>query len=348
MKSRISRPEAEAALVAIYRGMEQIADWKQAMPLHVQAATPEEMDPISQTLTELKSLRDRAIMLESLIGASGLDRQISNWAIEIRLIIERTLGESLCRLGLPGGDRKSQRRANRLLLESCGISRSLSHQWQLEAKLPPDAFAGYVRQTSLQGKKPSSRGLRRLAKVHAESANLAAEGQDPLCRAFAVVRGLAGRRKRFGCVLIDLLQAPAGSCRPRRSSIDPRLALLPVMEVVAAQVHLYVKVTPESLDEGRQILDAWGFSSTTLLVPAKGPLDPHGSLLAVHDMLLLGVRDELGRFGHGLPNWIEDGGDFPRQSGEGLLDAIERMSPPPYLAIFAVGPFSKKWTAIAT
>ncbi len=63
------------------------------------------------------------------------------------------------------------------------------------------------------------------------------------------------------------------------------------MEVAAAEVHVYLKVGPESLHDGRKILAAWGFSRTTLLYPATRPLDPHGSLLTVHDMLLLGARD---------------------------------------------------------
>ncbi len=116
------------------------------------------------------------------------------------------------------------------------------------------------------------------------------------------------------------------------------------MELAAAEVHVYLKVTPESLDLGRKILEAWGFSRTTLLVPAMRPLDPHGSVLTVHDILLLGVRDKLGSDAQGLPPWIEDGRDLALEPGEALHHVIERISPPPCLDVFGLHPFSKNWT----
>jgi hypothetical protein len=341
MKSVLSRHDAETALAEIRRALEDAIDSKHSvsiMPLHGKAMTPEERESLCRRLAHLKTLRDRAVALRSRIRNSRLGLKLSSWAVELRLIAERAAGDLLGRLKLAGGDRKSSQRANRLQLKTCGISPSDSYRWQREAKLPGQDFTDYLRHASLQGKEPSSDGLFRLATINVENAQFSDKNADPFCRAFAGLRCLRDENQRFGCILLDVGSVPADSGRA------DRLAHLPVLQVAAPKVHIYLKVAPDSLDDGRKLLAVWGFTRATLLVPAMRPLDPHGSVLAVHDMLLLGLRDELGRDGRGLPRSIEELGDFPLQPGEALHHVLERMSPPPYLDVFALQPFSAKWT----
>ncbi len=221
MQNKISRDDAQSELVRIRRASEKAADRDPTENVDHREMTPEELAAAFRTLAEFKSLLDRAVALRSDIKTAGLGLDLATWAAQLPLIIERMLGKLLNSLRLPGGDHKLRHRANHPRLEDCGINRRQSHQWRLEAELPPAAFADYLAQASRNGTMPSSHGLFRLAKAYVESARQAGHSADPLCRASGGVERLASEGKRFGCIFIDAAFAPAdGAKHAVRSTRD--------------------------------------------------------------------------------------------------------------------------------
>ena len=129
-------------------------------------------------IRELKSLRDEAESARhhAKIVALGLETQ--NQAAEVRLMVERRIGGLLHRLHLHGGDRRSSDRHHGMSLDELGISRSQSAQWQIEASLPEEAFQEYLSKTQMEGKELTSKGLVRLARLHAGATSPANDGEN--------------------------------------------------------------------------------------------------------------------------------------------------------------------------
>jgi hypothetical protein len=67
--------------------------------------------------------------------------------------------------------------------------------------------------------------------------------------------------------------------------------------VAAKKAHLHLWVPPELLEAGFAVLRAWGFCYESLLVRRKPKPDRGEYWRSAHDMLLLGVRGELPRYG---------------------------------------------------
>ncbi len=321
MKHRISPPEAEAGLAAIRQALEELVDPNQ-----------------------IRSLHDRAADVLSRIRKSGLGQDLAVRAAELKLLVERKGGEILSYLHLQGGDRKSAAPKRKLTLDRLGLSRKQSAQWQEEAVLPEEDLARYLQEAAGKGMAPSSRELRRLAKIHLENAELARDSPDPVCRAYRGLRRLIDQRRRFGCIYIDLADAPAGTRRARGPLIDPRLARLPLMDVAARDARVYLKGPFKSLPDGQNDLAAWGFTFETFVTLREAPLDPDERLQSVREMLLLGVRDGCER----PIQQIGEGAVLTVGCTEELYGFMERTSPSPRLDLLGFRPFSDKWTLATT
>jgi hypothetical protein len=294
-------------------------------------------------IREIKGLHGRVIVLRTRIRTSGLGLELLNQARKLQLVAERKMGHILPHLVLRGGDRKSADQEDRCRLEDWGISRTQSHQWQMEAGLSEEGFDGYLSGASRGGKAATSNGLFHLAKTQADAEELAVDRADPLGRVAGGLQDLARQGKRFPSICIESPWAPGGNGRANGFRLDPRLAQLPVMQAAGPQVHLYLKVVAASQD-GVKVLKEWGLSVKVRLFRLEASLDHCGSLCALHEVWLLGVRDGSGRAIHGLPHSLEGAGVFAFDPALDMRQIIERLSPPPYLDLFASRPFSKDWT----
>ncbi len=321
MKATAAAAQVASALARIARALEKTTHLKRIVKLHLK---------VSELLLRIRTL--------------ALGRNLLHRAAGLKLRAERKAGKLLRELHIRGGDHKSARAAIKLTLARLRVSKKQSSDWQLEAQLPEDDFASYLRQTAVKGKLPSSHGLCRLARMHVESLKLAGNSADDFGRVLDGLRALARQGKRFACILIDSPCAPVRSDRANDFHFDPRLAQLPLMQVAAPQTHFYLRATLESCEEGAKVLAAWGLVWKATVGRKEVWRDPDALWEPVRDLWLLGVRGASGCNDYGLPHWTEGAGTLPETSAGALYRFVESVSRPPYLDLFGSRPFSKDWT----
>ena len=113
------------------------------------------------------------------------------------------------------------------------------------------------------------------------------------------------------------------------------ISALPVRDLAEANSHLYLWTTQRFLREALDVLGAWGFGLSAVLVWAKPPKGVVGTFVSSTEFCLFGRR------GH-LPHKARHIGTcftWPRSSHsakpEAFLDMVELVSPGPYLELFA-------------
>lgn len=218
--------------------------------------------------------------------------------------------------------------------------------WQLEASLPEELFREYLRQTRQEGKELTSNGLLRIARTHAEAASLSVPIENRLGQLKERLIELAQQRLSFSCIYIDPPWPGGRKLKSRSAVFAKELAELPVRPLSNRQAHLHIWVTPELLELGVKILQAWGFRYRTSLAKTKATGEFGRYWQQAHDILLLGVRGELEFRDSSMPGWID--GDFASgtRSVCQIQSLIERVSYPPYLELFGSGEASG-WTSLA-
>ncbi len=126
---------------------------------------------------------------------------------------------------------------------------------------------------------------------------------------------------------------------------NPEIAALPVAEMADDDAHLYLWVTnprlfAESHDEGvgpREIMDAWGFRYITLLTWLKNRLGLGYYFRGCTEHVLFGVRGRAP-----IPPELRVANIFSgnvegvhSRKPDSFLDLVEKVSPGPYLEMFA-------------
>lgn len=125
------------------------------------------------------------------------------------------------------------------------------------------------------------------------------------------------------------------------SMTTPEICLLPVDEVVAQSAHLYLWVTAAHLADGLAVMKAWGFRYVQYLVWAK--VNEDGTLRMglgnyfrhCTELVLFGVRGKAPVLAHDELNLFWAPLQEHSRKPELLHEKIERMSPGPYLEMFA-------------
>jgi N6-adenosine-specific RNA methylase IME4 len=122
------------------------------------------------------------------------------------------------------------------------------------------------------------------------------------------------------------------------------ICVLPIMEIVAANAHLYLWVPNALLPEGLKVMDAWGFRYVSNIVWAKRRKDggPDGRGVGfyfrnVTEMLLFGVRGSMRTLppARSQVNMIETRKREHSRKPDEQYALIEACSPGPYLELFA-------------
>src|SRR5262245_31500790 len=118
----------------------------------------------ARSLDERKGIRDKAEAVRKYAQSASLGLDVQNRAAEVELRAERQAGKLLAQLTLRGGDRRSKSHSDRLKLVDLGLTANQSKRWQLQARVPEEAFREHVEQTRSEGKELTSAGVMRLAK----------------------------------------------------------------------------------------------------------------------------------------------------------------------------------------
>ena len=131
----------------------------------------------------------------------------------------------------------------------------------------------------------------------------------------------------------------------RRTPIDyptltvEQIAALPVADLAdPSGCHLYLWTTNRYLPDAFEIVKAWGFRYSQLLVWAKTPmgLGPGGTFAQNAEYILFARRGTLRH----LRRWDSVWFNWPRttvhsKKPEHFIDLVEQVSPGPYLELFA-------------
>jgi N6-adenosine-specific RNA methylase IME4 len=293
-------------------------------------------------LRQIMDLRDRAEAIRRHAKAADLGLEMQNQAAELKLVAERRAGKLLEGIPLHGGDRKSGH-WDEMRLKKLGISQNASSRWQREASLPEEDFQQYLQQTRDAGRVPTSQDLLGLARVHAREMG-ARENLFP-----KLVNGLerlARQGSQFGCIHAVPPWPEGRASKANICCLVQELVDLPVEPVAAARAHLHLWTPPEFLEDALRLVRAWGFHYQTSLVRTKPPADRGSYWRQAHDVLLLGVRGELGFPDSSLLSWLDPRTDSAADSLHEIRSLIERASPGPYLELFG-GNATRMWKVLS-
>jgi N6-adenosine-specific RNA methylase IME4 len=118
------------------------------------------------------------------------------------------------------------------------------------------------------------------------------------------------------------------------------IGALPVDEIAAADAHLYLWTTNRYLRSSYSVAEAWGFRPSQMLTWCKTPrgIGPGGAFSNTTEFILYARRGSLAYKDRIDTTWWA----WPRASDSvkpgGFLDIVERVSPGPYLELFARQP----------
>jgi hypothetical protein len=296
------------------------------------------LDSIREMLAECTDtekvcgLRDKAEAIRYLLKTAGTHLEFLNRAAETKLRCERRIGCLLSEFCPSGGDRKSEDRDHGTSMEELGITPRQSSCWRYESLLPEEEFVRYVQKANEEGRELTSQGLLRLARLYAPVAVSGGNGKEPFNRLISGLKNLTRQQKRFATIYAD---PPWCLGKTEITRLPKRLCNLPVKQLVAQQAHLHLWVPVELLEAGLTVLRAWGFRYQSMLVRHKAPLDYGDYWRQEHDLLLLGVRGRLAFRDSSLPSWLDGWHRSPTDSDHEVCAFIARVSPAPYLDLFA-------------
>ncbi len=115
-----------------------------------------------------------------------------------------------------------------------------------------------------------------------------------------------------------------------------RIKAMPVADLADENAHLWLWVTNSNIDEGLEVIKAWGFRSISLFVWAKPRLGVGNYLRNSSEICLFAVRGKLPPKCRNQINWLltsstEKHSEKPRE----FISIVERVSPGPHCELFA-------------
>ncbi len=177
------------------------------------------------------------------------------------------------------------------------------------------------------------------------------------------LRALVSRKTSFATVLADppwRFQNRTGKIAPEHKRLNrygtmtlEEIKALPVEEIVAPTAHLYLWVPNALLQEGLEVMKAWGFTYKSNIVWHKQRKDggPDGRGVGFYfrnttELILFGVRGKNARTlapGRRQVNFMGTQKREHSRKPDEQYPIIEACSPGPFLEIFARGP-RKGWS----
>jgi N6-adenosine-specific RNA methylase IME4 len=114
-----------------------------------------------------------------------------------------------------------------------------------------------------------------------------------------------------------------------------RIKAVPVKDLADETGHCWLWVTNGTLRCGFEVLEAWGFTPRSVFTWVKPRLGLGVYLRSSTEHVLLGTRGRAPVLNHAQPNWMFAPLQGHSHKPEEMYSVIERVSPGPYLELFA-------------
>ena len=293
----------------------------------------------ANTIDDIKQIHEQAEAARVYAKAAAMGLEIQNQVTIIKIHSERKMGDLLKDMNLRGGNRKSKKKMN---LEDFGITKKQSSRFQTEAAVPEEMFEAYVNLCVDQQQEVTSAALLRMGKALQKQGTERCPTQW-LEGLSTVSEGLATaltQGKRYGCIYVNPAW-PDGNVVSERRQTQPgarefaeQLRQLQVKDVAAERSHLHMQTTCVSLREALSVIQKWGFTyKGALMLPRRRSSFSFGKYWQTScDLLILGVRGNLGFRDSGLSGWMDNADGTSERE---VMEQLVRVSPGPRLEMFA-------------
>jgi N6-adenosine-specific RNA methylase IME4 len=118
----------------------------------------------------------------------------------------------------------------------------------------------------------------------------------------------------------------------------------PVRHLVMDDAHLHLWTTNAFLFEARRVMEAWGFRYKSCLVWVKPQMGIGNYWRVSHEFLLLGIRGRLPFASKSEKSWLMADRTKHSRKPRIVREAIERVSPGPYLELYGREALPPPWT----
>lgn len=119
---------------------------------------------------------------------------------------------------------------------------------------------------------------------------------------------------------------------------------MPVADLAEEKAHLWLWVPNGLIPQGLDVLNAWGFEYCDPFIWIKPGLGLGNRLRNASEIVLFGVRGKAPAKSHSQQNWLFAPRQDHSHKPEEMYPIIERVSPGPYLELFARRP-QPNWDA---
>lgn len=291
-----------------------------------------------------KDIGDKAEAIRLYLRKSKEAVGVMNVAAEVKLRADRKAGELVKGMKKHNGDPRSH---DATRLGEIGISKTQSSRWQCIASIPGPKFEKFLTDYNRAEKEITTAAAMKLGKstnncspiLHAEPVEGVVESMDELT---------AGGEK-YGTIYAD--PPWAYDNKGTRANVEGQYAntmsveeicAMPVAALAADDAHLHLWATNSFLREAFSVIDAWGFEYKSCAVWCKPQIGIGNYWRVSHEFLLLGVRGNAKSFAeHSHRSWLEiDRTKRHSSKPDEFRAIIEKVSPGPYLELFARQPIS--------
>jgi len=122
---------------------------------------------------------------------------------------------------------------------------------------------------------------------------------------------------------------------PYETMAIEEIAAIPVGDLAEKNAHLYLWTTQRYLRDAFDITQAWGFETASVLVWSKKPKGFVGTYVCSTEFVLFARRGALPAKGKQLGTCFQWSRSAHAVKPEAFLDMVERVSPGPYVELFA-------------
>ena len=113
-----------------------------------------------------------------------------------------------------------------------------------------------------------------------------------------------------------------------------RIKDMPVASLADDNAHLYLWVTNSNIDEGLEVVKAWGFRYITMFHWIKPKLGVGNYLRNASETCIFAVRGKLQPKCRNQINWLIGYPTAHSEKPREFISIVERVSPGPYLELF--------------
>ena len=113
-----------------------------------------------------------------------------------------------------------------------------------------------------------------------------------------------------------------------------RIKAMPVADLASENAHLYLWVTNSNIDEGLEVVRAWGFRYISVFHWIKPKLGVGNYLRNASETCIFAVRGKLPPKCRTQINWLISYPTLHSEKPREFISVVERVSPGPYLELF--------------